>query len=149
MVVPFPRSGDTEPCELLHKLRLDRGWSLMGVARAMRAAATDDEKKGLPDLDSLKANWRRWEKGRVEPDRGRLTPFYKPIIARMFGLTPEVIWPQTADALAAQMPRFAAPVQYRDELASRRQAVHEAISKLEQELAYLNAILAVPVPAEM
>jgi hypothetical protein len=55
------------------------------------AYATDEEKKGLPGPDTLLANWKRWEAGKVEPDGGK-EPFYKPIIARTFYIEPEKIW---------------------------------------------------------
>lgn len=146
-VVLFPRSREQQqrsPHELLRELRLDRGWSMYKVVRAMRACATEDELKALPGPDSLIQNWVRWEKGKCEPDRNRL-PFYKPIIARMFGITPDTIWPAEQVPLS-RVPRFVQPVEYRDEIESRRRVVCEAMSKLEQELAYLNAVLAVPVP---
>jgi hypothetical protein len=70
-----------------------RGWSYADVARALQAHATDDEAKGLPDLESLKRNWRRWESGETEPDGGKANLFFKPIIARAFGTVTHAIFP--------------------------------------------------------
>ncbi len=36
---------------------------------------------------SLLRQWKRWEAGEAEPDRGKSGPFYKPIIAATFGLS--------------------------------------------------------------
>jgi hypothetical protein len=141
--------GFTPPCESskgLRELRQERGWSLSGAVRALVACATDEERKGLPGPDTLRQNWIRWESGRHEPDGGRSEPFYKPIIARMFGVKPDMIWPGE-EARRSRIPRFFQAAEYRDELESRRQAVHDTIGKLEKELAYLDAVLAIPVPA--
>lgn len=70
-----------------------RGWSYTDVARALQAHATETEARGLPDLESLKRNWRRWESGEKEPDGGKANLFYKPIIARMFGTVTHAIFP--------------------------------------------------------
>src|SRR5260370_33466580 len=62
--------------------RTPRSWSQADAVRAMQAHATEDEH--LPAADTLLRNWKRWEAGEVEPDRGKGQPFYKPIIARTF-----------------------------------------------------------------
>jgi tetratricopeptide (TPR) repeat protein len=59
----------------------------------MQAHATKDELKGLPDFESLKRNWRRWESGDTEPDGGKATLFFKPIIARTLGTVTHAIFP--------------------------------------------------------
>jgi hypothetical protein len=147
-VVPFPKSREQQqqPHELLRELRTDRGWSMYRVVRAMRECSTEEELKGLPGPDSLIQNWVRWEKGKCEPDRNR-PPFYKPIIARMFGVTQATIWP-AEQVSPSRVPRFVQPDAYRHEMESRRQVVRHALEKLETELTYLDAVLAVPVPAD-
>ena len=145
--VPFPRSG--EPYKGLRTLRLERGWSQADAVRAMMAAATDKEKKGLPGSDSLLQNWKRWEAGKVVPDgMPGARPFYRPIIARIFGVSPEQVFPSIRDSSARRVTDVG---DLRDELESRRAQVRQDISKLEQELAYLTTLLtaidAVPVPA--
>jgi transcriptional regulator with XRE-family HTH domain len=141
-IVPFPRTC-AEPSKSLLELRQERGWSLNGVAKAMMAAATDTERKSLPDQDSLKRSWRRWETGAVLPDGNRSEPFFRPIIARMFGVTPDDLFPPVIQARTA--PEGVGDL--RAELQARRSKVQEEISRLEGELSYLNAVLAVPVPA--
>lgn len=71
--------------------RKTRGWSQADAVRAMQAHATKEEK--LPATDTLLRNWKRWEAGEVEPDRGRSQPFYKPIIARTFGTVTHAMFP--------------------------------------------------------
>lgn len=141
-VVQFPQSG--EPFKGLRELRIEHGWSQTGAVRALLACATDDEKRSLPAPQTLMRSWKRWEAGDIEPDGGRARPFYKPIIARMFGTTPEKIFPpRTADS------RFPWPVtsnDFRKELESRRHVVYQTISKLQAELDYLDAVLSIPVP---
>jgi hypothetical protein len=146
LVLPLPRSGQArQPHEMLRELRLGRGWSLNAMTRALISAATDDERKGVPEFGSLRRNWVRWERGEAEPDRGRTRPFFKPIIARAFGLTPDRIWPvQETVRVRTQIPDVVLPGEYRDGLSSRRDTVREAIGKLQAELTYLNALLAVP-----
>lgn len=141
-VVPFPRPAGGSAKKGLRELRIERGWSLNGVAKAMMAAATDDEKKSLPDSEGLKRNWVRWEKGTVLPDGNRSEPFFRPIIARMFDVTPDDLFPSLS-------PRTS-PVgvdAMRSELQARHNQIRKEISRLEAELAYLNAVLAIPVPA--
>ena len=74
--------------------RRARGWSQADAVRAMQAHATEDEH--LPATDTLLRNWKRWEAGEVEPDRGKGQPFYKPIIARTFGTVTHAMFPVAA-----------------------------------------------------
>ena len=69
--------------------RKARGWSHADAIRAMRAHAP----KELASDESLLRQWKRWESGEVEPDRGKAKPFYKPIIASMFGTVTHAIFP--------------------------------------------------------
>ena len=69
--------------------RKARGWSHADAVRAMRAHAP----KELASDQSLLRQWKRWESGEVEPDRGKAKPFYKPIIAAMFGTVTHAIFP--------------------------------------------------------
>ena len=69
--------------------RKTRGWSHAEAVRAMRAHAPCE----LPSDSSLLRQWKRWETGEVEPDRGKAEPFYKPIIAAMFGTATHAIFP--------------------------------------------------------
>jgi transcriptional regulator with XRE-family HTH domain len=129
----------------LRELREERGWSQAQALRALYACATPEEKKGLPGPDSLLRQYKRWEAGEVEPDGGRAEPFYKPIIARMFGTMPETIFPPRP-ATHGRTSRPVASGNLRDELESRRNLLRQAITKLQAELDYLTVILAVPVP---
>ena len=47
----------------------------------------------LPDSASLLRQYKRWEAGEVEPDRGRAEPLYKPIIAATFGTVTHAMFP--------------------------------------------------------
>jgi hypothetical protein len=69
--------------------RTARGWSQADAVRAMRAHAPTR----LPSDTSLLRQWKRWEAGEVEPDRGKTEPFYKPIIAAMFGTVTHAMFP--------------------------------------------------------
>ena len=69
--------------------RKARGWSHADAVRAMRAHAP----KELASDESPLRQWKRWESGDVEPDRGKAKPFYKPIIAAMFGTVTHAIFP--------------------------------------------------------
>jgi tetratricopeptide (TPR) repeat protein len=74
--------------------RKARGWSYADAARALTAHATEQERKSLPNQDSLIRNWIRWESGEVMPDgRPGAKPFFKPIIARAFGTVTHAIFP--------------------------------------------------------
>lgn len=56
------------------------------AVRAMRAHYSHEHPTTeLLDSASLLRQYKRWEAGEVEPDRGRAEPLYKPIIAATFG----------------------------------------------------------------
>lgn len=146
VVVPFPRTIGEQVTKTLRELRVERGWSLNAVVGAMRACATPEERKGLPDPDSIKRSWRRWEAGTVVPDGNLGTkPFYRPIIARMFGIDPDEMFPPVRAAAPSHILSNA--VDLLTGLESRRDQVRHEISRLQGELAYLDAVLAVPLPA--
>jgi hypothetical protein len=132
------------PQKTLRELRLECGWSLNGVVKAMMAVATEDEKKGLPDRESLRRNWIRWESGACVPDGNRNEPFFRLIIARMFGVRLDDLFPPLSPWTAPMGGRGT----IRTELQARRNLAQEEISRLEAELAYLNTVLAIPVPAD-
>jgi len=69
--------------------RKARNWSHADAVRAMRAHAPEE----LASDQSLIRQWKRWESGEVEPDRGKAKSFYKPIIAAMFGTVTHAIFP--------------------------------------------------------
>ena len=140
MVVPFPRFG--EPLKGLRALRAERGWSQAAAVRAMATCATDEEKKGLPGPDTLLRNWKRWESGACVPDGNRSEAFFRPIIARMFGVPQDNLFPP----MSPRTPSTGVSTM-RIELQARRGQVRQEISKLQAELAYLDKVLAVPVPA--
>jgi transcriptional regulator with XRE-family HTH domain len=141
-VVPFPRIG-RESRKTIRELRDERGWSQEGACRAMLACATDSERKGLPCESSLLRQWKRWEAGTVIPDGNRSVPFYRPLIARVFGTTPEQIFPPIPEPRTRSVP---AATDLRLSMESRRDEVRQEIIRLQAELAYLNAVLAVHVP---
>jgi transcriptional regulator with XRE-family HTH domain len=137
-VIPVSRSSGELTGNRLRELRLARGWSLTRVAGALMAAATDEERKRLPDVEGLRRNWARWESGAVIPD-GNRSAFFRPIIARMLGVAPGDLFP------AAPEPAGGSGT-VRRELLARRSQVREELLRLESELAYLNTVLAIPVP---
>ncbi|MFB4275688.1 XRE family transcriptional regulator [Nonomuraea sp. MTCD27] len=65
-----------------------RGWTQDQAAQALAAHSTTP----LPDLASLKRNWKRWEAG-VRPDS-----FYQPIIAATFGTVTAAMFPLTSSS---------------------------------------------------
>jgi transcriptional regulator with XRE-family HTH domain len=143
-VVPFPRiSGESR--KTLRELREERGWSQEGAVRAIMACATDSERKGLPYEASLLRQWKRWEAGTVLPDGNRAVLFYQPLIARAFGTTPEQIFSPVRETRTRSVPDAS---DLRTEMESRRDQVQGEIGRLQDELAYLNAVLAVHVPAQ-
>jgi hypothetical protein len=140
----FPHLVEQQSFKGLRTLREARNWSQADAVRAMVACATTEEKRSLPPTDTLLRSWKRWESGKVEPDGGRAEPFYRPIIARIFGTSPETIFPPRREP---RTPFITGTADLRDELSSRRDQVRQIIRGLEDELAYLDAVLAVPVPA--
>jgi hypothetical protein len=95
---PFGRSAflmaDDRPAwaRRMYNERQARGWSQADVIRAIRAHATAE----LPGTPSLIRQYKRWEAGEVEPDRGRADPFYKPLIAAAFGTVTHAMFPVAA-----------------------------------------------------
>jgi hypothetical protein len=83
--------------------RKARGWSQTDAVRAMRAHAPVQ----LAGDASLIRQWKRWEAGEVEPDRGKTEPFYKPIIAAMFGTVTHAMFPVAPSWGAASAPETA------------------------------------------
>jgi tetratricopeptide (TPR) repeat protein len=73
----------------MYNERQARGWSQADVIKAMRAHSP----KPLPGTSSLLRQYKRWEAGEVEPDRGRAEPLYKPIIAATFGTVTHAMFP--------------------------------------------------------
>ena len=77
--------------------RQARGWSQADAIKAMRAHAPADPRTHvqavLPSTSSLLRQYKRWEAGEVEPDRGKAELFYKPIIAKMFGTVTHAMFP--------------------------------------------------------
>lgn len=141
-VISLPRASSVTTAQALRNLRQAHGWSYDAAVRALMACATDQEKKSLPSAESLKVNWVRWEKGRCEPDGNRSKLFYRIIIARMFGVEPDNLFPPVR--IVAPSPGNTADL--RTGFESRRNHVQQEISRLESELAYLDRVLAVPVP---
>jgi len=80
--------------------RQARGWSQADAIKAMRAHAPVDPRTHvqveLPATSSLLRQYKRWEAGEVEPDRGKAELFYKPIIAKMFGTVTHAMFPVAA-----------------------------------------------------
>ena len=80
--------------------RQARGWSQAEAIKAMRAHAPVDPRTHaqavLPATSSLLRQYKRWEAGEVEPDRGKAELFYKPIIAKMFGTVTHAMFPVPA-----------------------------------------------------
>ena len=76
--------------------RQARGWSQADAIKAMRAHAPVTRYSAqveLPSTSSLLRQYKRWEAGEVEPDRGKAELFYKPIIAEMFGTVTHAMFP--------------------------------------------------------
>ena len=78
----------------MYNERQARGWSQADAVRAMRAHySREHPARELPDSASLLRQYKRWEAGEVEPDRGRAVPLYKPIIAATFGTVTHAMFP--------------------------------------------------------
>ncbi len=159
-----------EPWELLKEWADSQGMGSWRCAGAMIRAATPQEKKSLPDQHALCSQWVRWLKGESTPDAHRgdpnVTGFYRPIIARMMGTTPEAIWPSRRSAQAGASgaqaelmfrrektaARLARTGRELDDLRKRLERMREledTITSLQAELSYLDAMLAVPAPDGM
>jgi hypothetical protein len=168
-VIPLARQQPEESWQLMRQWADQHGWGSFRCAGAMILAATPAERKRLPEQQTLAGHWRRWLKGEHIPDAHMSDPnargFYRPIIARMMGTTPDKIWPArksahtTADAVQGELRNRRARTagtlaeQYRklDDLRRQVQLIpqlEDGIRTLEDELRYLDAMLAVPVPDE-
>ncbi len=78
----------------MYNERQARGWSQADAVRAMRAHYSHEHPtKELPDSASLLRQYKRWEAGEVEPDRGKAEPLYKPLIAATFGTVTHAMFP--------------------------------------------------------
>jgi tetratricopeptide (TPR) repeat protein len=78
----------------MYNERKARGWSQADAVSAMRAHYSKAHSdKALPSAASLLRQYKRWEAGEVEPDKGKAEPFYKPIIAEMFGTVTHAMFP--------------------------------------------------------
>ena len=170
-VIQLPRQRPKESWELIREWADRRGWGSWRCAGAMILAATSEERKRFPaDQHALVSQWLRWLKGESIPDAHRSDPnvngFYRPIIARMMGTTPDKIWPTRTTALKAaddansdlkrRRDRAASRlVQHRQELEELRRQVQrirdieDSIPRLEAEPRYLDRLLAVPFPDEV
>ena len=169
-VIQLPGQRPKESWELMKDWADQRGWGSYKCAGAMILAATPQEKKSLPDQHTLCGQWRRWLKGETIPDGHRGDPnadgFYRPIIARMMGATPDRIWPAarwsqtgvkgTQGELKFRRNKTAARLKdLRSELADLQERLRHipelehGISRLQAEMAYLDAMLAIPVPEDI
>lgn len=176
-VIPMQRQHPKESWEILSEWAEKRGWGSYRLAGAMILAATQEEKKRLPEQRVLSGYWRRWLKGETIPDgsRNRENWVFRPIIARMMGIDPDMIWnprkprPETVmehggNAFGHNDPLGGSPVhgalkrrlsivsstleKYRKEL-EYLEKVQQIIGDLEAEMHYLNMVLAVPIPADL
>jgi hypothetical protein len=167
-VIPLPGQRPKEGWELLKEWADQHGWDGHQFAGALIRAATPEERKRFPkQRAALESNCRRWLNGSAVPDAHRGDPnatgFYRPIIARMMGTTPEKIWPGqrwgNAKAVTASgelsfrrqkaTARLAELRQEMQDLQDRLRRIHDledAISDTEAEVRYLDAMMAVPVP---
>jgi hypothetical protein len=166
-VIPLPGQRPKESWEFIREWADQRGWGSYKCAGAMILAATPQERKRLPDQHALAGHWRRWLKGQHIPDAHMSDPnvngFYRPIIARMMGTTPERIWParrwahvRARDMLgelrmhrqrtAGKLDDLRRQLEELHERVRRMQELEDTISKLEAEVSYLDAMLAVQAP---
>jgi len=78
----------------MYNERQARSWSQADAVRAMRAHySREHPTRELPDSASLLRQYKRWEAGEVEPDRGKAEPLYKPVIAATFGTVTHAMFP--------------------------------------------------------
>ena len=78
--------------------RLEPGRCDQGDARPRSGRPRTHAQVELPSTSSLLRQYKRWEAGEVEPDRGKAELFYKPIIAKMFGTVTHAMFPVRAQA---------------------------------------------------
>jgi hypothetical protein len=170
-VIPLPGQRPKEGWEFLTDWVDQRGWDAHKFAGALLRAATPEERKKFPKTRAtLDGNCRRWLDGSVVPDAHRsdpnMTGFYRPIIARAMGTTPERIWPSRRwgnavsvnasgelsfrrQKAAAKLADQRKQLQDLQEQLRHMQELKNTISALEAELAYIDALLAVPHPRTM
>ncbi len=169
-VIRLPGQRPKESWEFMKEWADQRGWGSWKCAGAMIRAATPEERKRLPDQHALTSQWGRWLKGQTIPDGHRGDPnadgFYRPIIARMMGTTPERIWPARRwshtgvkgtegelkfrrNKAAARLAEQQQELEDLQERVRHMQELTDSISKLEAEVRYLDAMLAVPAPDGM
>jgi hypothetical protein len=119
----------------LRDARTGRGWSQAQAVAAMRRHSD----RPLPDDMTLLRQWKRWEAGEVVP-----SGFYQKIIATVLATSPSMLFPAPRGTWdLAPRPGTSG---FRHECESRRNQVQQTISKLQAELDYLNAVLAIPQP---
>jgi len=165
-VTQLPAQRPVESWQIMKQWADQRGWGSWRCAGAMIRAATPEERRHLPSQQVLSGYWQRWLKGEHIPDAHRSDPnargLNRRIIARMLGTTPDKLWPvrkkvprTAAGDLKDERDRTAGHLaEQRRKLAElRRQVqlipqVEDAIARLEDELRYLDAVLAIPAPGE-
>jgi hypothetical protein len=169
-VILLPGQRPKESWEFMRDWADQRGWGAWRCAGAMMLACTPEERKRLPSQQALASSWQRWLKGDTVPDAHRSDPnvtgFYRPIIARMMGSTPEDIWPahrwgnavsvNASGELGFRRQKAAARLAYQrkqlenlQEQLRHMQELKDSVSALEAEVSYLDALLAVPRPASV
>lgn len=177
-VIRMPRERQKESWEIISEWAEEHGWGSYRLAGAMMLAATPEERKRLPESQTvLSGYWRRWLKGETIPDGSRSEENwrFRPIIARMMRTTPDMIWqprkpaPETImshrkGSFGRDDPTGGSPVlgalkrrqaivtntlkEYQREL-EYLQTVQQVIGDLQAELKYLDAVLSVPVPEDL
>ncbi len=126
-----PRADADADAFPLRDARREHGWSQAQAVAAMRQHSS----KPLPDDMALLRQWKRWEAGEVVP-----SGFYQEIIAAALSMSPAMLFPARNLASRPGTSRF------RHECECRRSQVQLALGKLQAELDYLDAVLAIPLP---
>jgi hypothetical protein len=166
-VFQLPNQRPKESWELMKAWAVQRGFGCHRFAGALILAATPEERKKLPDQRVLASSCGRWLNGSTVPDAHRADPnatgFYRPIIARMMGTTPEKIWPShrwgnavsvnasgelsfRRQKAASRLADLRNQLEDLEERLRHMQELKNAISAYTAEVEYLDALLAVPVP---
>ena|SRR5215831_19495171 len=132
---PRPQAGPREETDAdafpLRDARRERGWSQAQAVAAMRQHSS----KPLPDDMALLRQWKRWEARDVIP-----SGFYQNIIAAALDMSLATLFPIRNLASRPGTSRF------RHECECRRSQVQLALGKLQAELDYPDAVLAIPLP---
>jgi hypothetical protein len=179
-VAAAQRQRPKESWEILSEWAEKRGWGSYRLAGAILLAATEDERKRMCNSQhALASHCRRWLKGEIIPDGHRRpeNAVYRPVLARLMGTTPDMIWkprkpkPETVmdhkgkgGDFGRNGPFGGSPVhgalkrrlsvvsstleEYRKELEYLEQ-VKKIVGELEAEVDYLKTVLAIPVPEDM